>query len=82
MIDLERKCAIRNLALYLTPDEAFRLCEELGKLLKDPEANKHFHVMTEGYHLPEISCSIITERKLSNIRKYSKLEHKILGEKH
>lgn len=79
MIDFDRKCSVKSLATYLTPDEAKQLRSELDKLLKDPEANAHFHVNDKDYSR-EISCSIITEKKLQNLKSYNKLEQKVLSE--
>ena len=80
MLDLENKSSVWNLQLYLTPKEAKDLCDGLSELLKNPEANEHIHVMCENSGR-EISCSIITEKKLSNISRYTKLEQQILTDK-
>ena len=80
MLDVENKSSIRNLQLYLTESEAKQLQAELSKLLSNPEANEHFHLMAEGSGR-EISCSIITPNKMSNISSYTKLEQQILTEK-
>ena len=79
MIDFDRKCSIKSIAMYLTPDEAKQLSNELDKLLKDPEANEHFHINDKGYSR-EVSCSIITEKKLQNLKNYNELEQQVLGE--
>ncbi|GAH97425.1 unnamed protein product [marine sediment metagenome] len=78
MIDLDRKCSVKILAMYLKPSEARQLFFELSKLLEDPEANKHFHVCEDMSR--EISCSIITEKKLANLKRYNKLEQQVLSE--
>jgi len=80
LLDVENKSSLWNLQLYLTEKEAKELHSELEKLLKDPEANEHFHVFSEDSGR-EISCSIITPTKLSDISTYSKLEQEILKEK-
>lgn len=80
MIDCEKKCSVKNIALYLTIGEAKQLRDELEGLLKDPEAKEHFHVADIKGPTREISCSIITERKLRE-GKYTELEQKILKEK-
>ncbi|MCD4820158.1 MAG: hypothetical protein K8S23_15865 [Candidatus Cloacimonetes bacterium] len=79
IIDLERKCSIGALSIYLTPNEAEEFREELDKLLKIPEADEHFHIY-ENDLSREISCSIITEKKLQNLKRYNKLERTILAE--
>ncbi|KPJ72350.1 hypothetical protein AMJ52_06615 [candidate division TA06 bacterium DG_78] len=79
MIDFDRKCSVKTLAMYLRPNEVEQLRDELGKLLKTPEANEHFHVY-ENDMSREISCSIITEKKLVNLKKYNKLEQQVLSE--
>jgi hypothetical protein len=79
MIDLDRKCAINFLSIYLTLNEAEQFRGELDKLLKDPEAHQHFHIHGQDMSR-EISCSIITEEKLQNLRRYNKLERTVLSE--
>ena len=80
MLDFENKSSVWNLQLYLSLKEAENLRDGLNDLLKDSEANEHFHVMCENSGR-EVSCSIITKKKLSNISKYTKIEQKILLEK-
>ena len=79
MIDLDRKCSIRFVSIYLKPNEAEQFRGELDKLLKDPEANEHFHIY--GHNMSrEISCSIITDEKIKNLNRYNKLEQIVLSE--
>jgi hypothetical protein len=80
MIDYDRKISIKTLGIYLSPQEAEELRDELNELLENPEANEHFHVYQHDMSR-EISCSIITENKLKNIKRYNKLEQQILLEK-
>jgi hypothetical protein len=80
MIDYERKTSIKGLGIYLTPQEAEELGRKLNKLLENPEANEHFHIYQHDMSR-EISCSIITENKLNDIKSYNKLEQQILLEK-
>jgi len=77
MIDGEKKVSVNRLGLYLTVQEAEALKEELSKLLENPETNDHFHIYQED-NSREISCSIITDKKLRNIKNYNKLEQQIL----
>jgi len=66
------------MSIYLTQNEAEEFRNELNKLLKDPEANKHFHIYEDNMSR-EISCSIITEKKLKDLKGYNKLERMILN---
>lgn len=80
MLDAERESSIWNLQLYLTVSEAKELQRELARLLEYPEALEHFHVLSEDSRR-ELSCSILTNKKMEDISSYSKLEQKILLEK-
>ena len=80
MLDVENETSVWNLQLYLTVSEAEELQKELAKLLADPEANEHFHIMSKDSGR-ELSCSIITRKKMESITAYSKLEQKVLSEK-
>ncbi|MEO1018101.1 MAG: hypothetical protein AAFY56_10455 [Pseudomonadota bacterium] len=75
-LDADGKSGVRNLQLYLTPKEAEELVKQLSNLLSEPEANEHFHLLsTDGGW--ELSCSLITERKLAEGR-YTKHEQAVL----
>ena len=78
IIDLNKKCSINAMSVYLTRNEAEQFRDELNRLLKNPEADEHFHIYEDNM-FREISCSIITEKKLRNIKRYNKLERMILG---
>jgi hypothetical protein len=78
MIDMDSKRGVKVLQLYLNPQEAREFRKELDRLLVDPEANEHSHIDFGGKS--EISFSILTEKKLKNIKAYSKIEQKILME--
>ncbi|MCK4544664.1 hypothetical protein KAU43_03935 [candidate division WOR-3 bacterium] len=78
IIDLNKKCSINAMSIYLTQNEAEQFRDELNRLLKVPEANEHFHIYEDDMSR-EISCSIITEKKLQNLKRYNKLEQMILG---
>ncbi|MBN1663276.1 MAG: hypothetical protein JW943_06720 [Deltaproteobacteria bacterium] len=80
MIDFDKKCAVKSIDLYLTIGEASWLKEELERLLRDPEADDHFHIYDEKDQNREISCSIITENKLKKLSGYNKLERQILSD--
>jgi hypothetical protein len=80
ILDLENKSSVKTLQLYLIQKEAENLRDGLNNLLKDPEANEHIHVMCENSGR-EISCSIVTNKKLSKISDYTKLEQKVLMER-
>ena len=75
-LDAEGTSDVRDLQLYVTPKEAEELVRELTKLLSDPEANEHFHLFSSDGEW-ELSCSIITERKMSE-GKYTKHEQAVL----
>jgi hypothetical protein len=79
MIDMDSKKGIRVVQLYLSPEEATAFRKELDRLLTDTEANEHSHIYLGG--TSEISFSILTPKKLENIKSYSKIEQKILMEK-
>ena len=79
IIDFDKKCAVNNLSFYLTPREAKSLIEQLGNLLKNPEANEHFHLYDERGESKEISCSLITGNKLKDLERYNEIERKILS---
>jgi hypothetical protein len=72
MIDFDRKCSVKT-------NEVEQLLDELSTLLQNPEANKHFHVFDDDISR-EISCSIITDKKLANLKRYNKLEQQVLSE--
>jgi hypothetical protein len=80
MIDLERKCTMKGLSLFLTVFEAEQLKDELEILLKNPEAKEHFHILSMD-NTRELSCSIVTTDKLKDIKDYNKLEQQALTEK-
>lgn len=80
MIDVDKQSAVRGLQLYLTPEETVEFRKELDRLLANPEANEHSHISSEDRGR-ELSFSIITKKKLENIKGYAKLEQKILTEK-
>ncbi len=78
MIDMDSKKRVNILQLYLSPQEAMEFRRELDRLLTDPEANEHSHINFGGKS--EISFSILTKRKLENIKSYSKIEQRLLSE--
>ena len=79
MADLDRKCSLKSLSLFLTPPEAEQFIEELTSLLEHPEEQKHFHIYSAD-NTREIICSVITEKKLHNLGQYNKLEQQVLSE--
>jgi len=76
-LDAEGTSDVRNLQMYLTPNEAKEVVRQLTELLSDPEAEEHFHVFSDdgGW---EMSCSLVTERKLADT-KYTKQEAAVLS---
>jgi hypothetical protein len=79
MIDDQRKQSVKSLSLFLTTREAREMRDNLEHLLADPESNEHFHVYSDD-NSREISCSVITESKLKNLKNYNKLEQQVLSE--
>ena len=80
MLDTDREESVRVLQLYLSIREATEFRKQLDRLLADPELNEHFHVFAEDMSR-EISCSIVTPRKLQPPHHYTDLELRILKEK-
>ena len=62
LIDFAEQRQVHDLGLYLTKPEAEHLVEELGKLIRDPEASEHFRI--SDFEGGKLSCSIVTDRKL------------------
>jgi hypothetical protein len=79
MLDPDKKLSIKSLQLFLTTKEASQFIDDLQELLKDPEANEHFHIYSDD-HSREISCSLLTDAKLIDLSRYTKLEQKIILE--
>ena len=80
MYDPDANKSIRRIQLYLSPYEAMDIVKELEELLKDPETKEHFHVFCENSDR-ELSCSLLTSHKLSNLSTYTKAEQKVISEK-
>jgi len=80
MLDTDKKMSLKSFQLYLTPKEASQFVHDLQELLKDPEANEHLHVYSDDYSR-EISCSLLTDAKLKEISRYTKLEQQVILEK-
>lgn len=74
VIDAGAEKAVDVAQVYLTADEAASVHKRLGRLLQDPEANEHFHVV-DGSR--DLSFSIATRKKLSK-ESYTPLEREIL----
>jgi len=77
MIEPYEKTEIHLLQLYLTQNEAAELKSELEELLRDPESNDHFHILSEDGRR-DLSCSIVTKAKLA-AGTYTPLEQTILS---
>jgi hypothetical protein len=78
LIDFEERKYVRDIGVFMTPEEAEYLMEELGRLLKDPEASEH--VVLTDYGGGKLSCVIVTDRKLKGANN-NYMELKILGAK-
>ena len=77
LINTDGMKGLHQVQLYLTAAEARELVAELEKLIADPEASEHFHVFSEDGGA-ELSCSIVTARKLESVG-YTKGERKAFG---
>jgi hypothetical protein len=80
MLDPDREHSVRTLQLYLTLAEASTLSDQLGRLLVDPERGDHDHVLRDNGSR-DLSLSLITANKLSEIVGYTKVEQRVLREK-
>ena len=78
MIDFAEQRQVRDLGVYLTQQEAEHLVEELGRLLRDPEASEHLRL--DYYDGGNLSCLIVTDRKLKKAN-YNYMELMIPGAK-
>jgi hypothetical protein len=79
LLDGEKQVALWNVQIYLTPAEAKELVARLNKLLVDPEANEHEHVLSTDSGR-EISVSLITPTKLKDLSGYTSAERKMFEE--
>lgn len=77
MIDPHARKQVNVLQLYLGQEEAKELVRGLSKLLAEPESDDHIHVI--GRDGSEISCSIVTKRKLERGR-YTQVEREALDD--
>jgi hypothetical protein len=80
LLDGEEQVPLWNVQLYLTPAEASELVAALNKLLADPEANEHEHVLSRESGR-EISVSLVTPTKLSDLSGYTPAERKMFEDK-
>ena len=78
MIDFAELMQVRDLGLYLKHSEAEHLVEELGRLLRDPEASEHLEIVDPAGG--KFSCSIVTDKKLRE-ENYNYIELQVLGAK-
>ena len=79
LLDGEKEVALWNVQIYLTPAEARELVAGLNKLLLDPEANEHEHVI-DGEWSRDF-CSSITPTKLKDLSWYTSAEREMFKEK-
>jgi hypothetical protein len=77
LIDSAGEKRLHQVQLYLSLAEARELVAELSKLVADPERKDHFHVFSEDGGA-ELSCSIVTPRKLEGDG-YTKGEREAFG---
>ena len=64
ILDSQSDRLAAQVQLYLSANEARELIASLNKLVGDPEAIDHFHLFSEDGG-SELSCSIVTARKLT-----------------
>jgi len=76
-LDSKTGKALGQIQLYLSPAEARKVIQELEGLLRDAEANEHFHLLSED-GAEEISVSVVTEAKLA-APGYTAEERRMLG---
>ena len=79
IIDNKQEDELKDVGLYLTVEEATRLKNELNDLLEDPESISHFHIHDLQGNSAELSCSIVTKKKLKEIHKFNQVEQRILS---
>jgi hypothetical protein len=80
MLDAEGGRSVYQLQLYLTPGEARELRAALDRLLVDPEANDHEHVLAEDSGR-ELSLSLVTSAKLRDLSGYTLAERRMFEER-
>ena len=78
MLDAEKQTRLYDVQLYLTPEEARELRENLEKLLRNPDAKEHAHLISDG---GEMSFSLMTQAKLQDMSAYTAAERKLFGKK-
>ena len=76
-LDGQEQRGLRSVQLYLSRGEAAELREALDRLLGDPEANEHVHVMSSDA-VAELSVSIVTAHKLRSGGRYTRTEQELL----
>ena len=69
IIDIDKCYYIKRLMIYLKPNEAVQLRDELDKLLKNPESNKPVHIHVAS---GEIYCNLymIEKQFLARAKNY------------
>ena len=68
IFDWQAEKRLRQVALYLTLREAQELHEFLTYAIKHPNVEDHIHVFSKSANPEdELSCEILTERKLRTI---------------
>jgi len=77
LIDSNGEKQLAQVQLYLSRDEARQMVAELNRLLADPEAKEHFHLLSEDGG-GELSCSVVTAQKLG-ASGYTSGERKVFG---
>lgn len=79
ILDTDNQGPVRRIQLYLTPREAADLRHALDRLLENPEATAHEHVVAEDASR-DLSLSIVTARKLQERTRYTDAERRMFAE--
>jgi hypothetical protein len=67
---------IHSVQLYLSAEEARKLVVALEQLLQDPDSDDHRHVLSlDG--LREVSVSLVTDRKMKELKRYTAAEQRM-----
>jgi len=76
MLNATQQSPVDVLQLYLTPHEAGELRRALDRLLVDPDANEHEHVVADDGR--DLSVSIVTPAKLRSVDRDTAVERQLL----
>ena len=66
ILDADAQKPVRAVQLYLSPQEARSFAQMLGRLLRDPEATEHEHLVSDDMGA-ELSFSIVTDTRPTRV---------------